>query len=260
MTSRSSTNIDSKASATPAWDVSLIGFGLPSDPRTFSGYAANLLHGLREKGHLRREFSSKSLRSADVLRGAFTPRSVLAGATFFCLTPLDVGAIGQCHAFGSAQPIHRRVGRPGPVSGGETPVRIDPRLGPQYQLTDITIAQARRTGQFAVGRLSASFIAGAEQLQQEILASARHVFTLSEWTAASVRMTCGVPEERVTVVYAGSNLQVPAHLTASRRQREILFVGMDWERKGGPILLEAFRSVRRAFPDATLRVVGCVGA
>ena len=37
----------------------------------------------------------------------------------------------------------------------------------------------------------------------------------------------------------------------------ILFVGLDWEQKGGPLLLEAFRRVRRLVPDARLIVIGC---
>ena len=35
------------------------------------------------------------------------------------------------------------------------------------------------------------------------------------------------------------------------------FVGYDWERKGGPVLMEAFDRVVRAIPDAELWVVGC---
>jgi glycosyltransferase involved in cell wall biosynthesis len=36
-----------------------------------------------------------------------------------------------------------------------------------------------------------------------------------------------------------------------------VFVGVDWERTGGPPLLEAFRRVRAQVPDATLTIVGC---
>ena len=39
--------------------------------------------------------------------------------------------------------------------------------------------------------------------------------------------------------------------------KNILFVGVDWERKGGPVLLEAFRSLRETHPDAVLTIVGC---
>jgi glycosyltransferase involved in cell wall biosynthesis len=34
-------------------------------------------------------------------------------------------------------------------------------------------------------------------------------------------------------------------------------VGIDWERKGGPVLLEAFRKVLEALPDARLTIAGC---
>jgi glycosyltransferase involved in cell wall biosynthesis len=37
----------------------------------------------------------------------------------------------------------------------------------------------------------------------------------------------------------------------------VLFVGIDWERKGGPLLLDAFRRVRAARPSARLVIVGC---
>ena len=38
--------------------------------------------------------------------------------------------------------------------------------------------------------------------------------------------------------------------------KHILFVGIDWERKGGPILLEAFQTVLETHPDATLTIIG----
>jgi glycosyltransferase involved in cell wall biosynthesis len=41
------------------------------------------------------------------------------------------------------------------------------------------------------------------------------------------------------------------------RARTSLFVGVDWERKGGPELLAAFERVRSSHPRATLTVVGC---
>lgn len=40
--------------------------------------------------------------------------------------------------------------------------------------------------------------------------------------------------------------------------RNILFVGIEWKRKGGPVLLEAFRQVLSRVPDASLTIVGCM--
>ena len=40
-------------------------------------------------------------------------------------------------------------------------------------------------------------------------------------------------------------------------QKNILFVGVEWERKGGVQLFEAFKLVLKKIPDATLTIVGC---
>jgi len=39
--------------------------------------------------------------------------------------------------------------------------------------------------------------------------------------------------------------------------KNILFVGVDWERKGGPELIKAFGEVLKVYPDAQLTIVGC---
>jgi glycosyltransferase involved in cell wall biosynthesis len=243
--------------ASIGWDVSLVGFGLPSDPRTFSGYAANLLRGLDEGKHVRREFSAKNMSLMDALRGGFSVRSSLPIPRLSISRRWMWGRAGNAILSERLNRLIDQSGDRGPFLEVGTLARIDPRLGRHYQLTDMTIAQARRTGQFEVGKMPPGFLADAEALQHEIVTSVRHVFALSEWTAASLRDDCGVPANRVTVVYAGSNLPVPPNMKVRRKPREILFVGMDWVRKGGPVLLEAFREVRRVVPDVTMRVVGC---
>jgi glycosyltransferase involved in cell wall biosynthesis len=92
--------------------------------------------------------------------------------------------------------------------------------------------------------------------EREAYAGAQHVFTASRAAARSLQDDYGLPAERVTVVGAGSNFfpLPPARLRP--RRPEILFIGREWERKGGPELLQAFRAVRREVPDARLVVVG----
>jgi starch synthase len=241
------------------WDVSLIGFGLPSDPRTFSGYAFNLMRGLSAEGHLRREFSAKNMRVSDAFGAALRLDRLLPRPK------LSISRRWMWSVRGS-RILSERLNAQIEASGDRgaflevgTLVKVDPRFGPHYQLTDMTIAQARRAGHFAIGRLSPKEMDEAERVQHDIIASAKHLFVLSDWTAESVARDCGVPRERITVVFAGSNLVVPADLVGrvKRLANQILFVGFDWKRKGGPLLLEAFATVRKAIPDATLRVVGC---
>ena len=64
---------------------------------------------------------------------------------------------------------------------------------------------------------------------------------------------------QVSIVGAAPNLPPPASLpdNADYSNRTILFVGVNWERKGGPELLKAFTRVREKLPDARLIIAGC---
>lgn len=68
----------------------------------------------------------------------------------------------------------------------------------------------------------------------------------------------GCRPEQVRCVYAGCNTLAPDELPENDdyRNKNILFVGIDWERKGGPELVRAFSKVREAHPDARLTIVG----
>jgi glycosyltransferase involved in cell wall biosynthesis len=96
-------------------------------------------------------------------------------------------------------------------------------------------------------------------LERALYANAATVFTRSRNISESLTKQYGCEAERVVCVGAGSNAQVgddsaPARAAGAPR---ILFVGVDWERKGGPELLAAFERVRAAHPDARLVIVGC---
>ena len=95
-------------------------------------------------------------------------------------------------------------------------------------------------------------------LERELYRAAHTVFTRSAHVSASLVDRYGCDPARIACVGAGSNARVPEHpLARARTGQEILFVGVDWERKGGSDLAEAFARVRRRHPDATLTIVGC---
>lgn len=81
---------------------------------------------------------------------------------------------------------------------------------------------------------------------RRVLADARAVIAWSEWAARSLTSDYGVPPERIVVAHPGA----PAELFAIERAEgetpgvRILFVGGNFERKGGPQLLAAFRAIR----------------
>jgi glycosyltransferase involved in cell wall biosynthesis len=86
------------------------------------------------------------------------------------------------------------------------------------------------------------------------------VLTISEYLRRSFVEDFGLAPGRVCNVGAGPNLDVsriPAPPTAPRQgDPTVLFVGKEFQRKGGRHLLEAFRAIRARLPSARLVIVG----
>ncbi|WP_310415420.1 glycosyltransferase family 4 protein [Chamaesiphon sp. OTE_8_metabat_110] len=98
------------------------------------------------------------------------------------------------------------------------------------------------------------------ECEREIYHNATLNFTMSENVADSIVKDYGVPAHKVANILCGPCLNVPqAEVFDDNRyhHQKILFVGIEWERKGGPILEEAFKMVLDKFPNATLDIVGC---
>ncbi len=94
-------------------------------------------------------------------------------------------------------------------------------------------------------------------VEQTVYESARAVFTTSTFARRSVIEDYGVDPARVRCVFSGVN--VPGGPVPGERAfgSTVLFVGVDWERKGGPDLLRAFARVAVEHPRARLRILGC---
>lgn len=84
-------------------------------------------------------------------------------------------------------------------------------------------------------------------------------FVTSKHVAESLMSEYDCPPHTVALVRYGGNVPVgPAPLeNGAYTNNRILFVGYDWERKGGPDLVAAFKQVLKAHPDAHLTIVGC---
>ena len=83
-------------------------------------------------------------------------------------------------------------------------------------------------------------------LERALYREARGVFTRSAHVTASLVDRYGCDPARVVCVGAGANARIPSlPVERSAEGQDILFVGVDWERKGGPDLLAAFERLRR---------------
>jgi len=97
------------------------------------------------------------------------------------------------------------------------------------------------------------------ELERSIYERADLTFTMSSNVSRSLAEHYSIDPTRVRCVLAGSNV---APGTRSAREpayasKRILFVGRQWERKGGPDLLAAFQLVRKRHRDASLVIAGC---
>ncbi len=86
--------------------------------------------------------------------------------------------------------------------------------------------------------------------------NARHLFTFSSCVKSSLIEDYGIEPQNISVVTPSGQFREPDHRKKSFGSKQILFNGSHFERKGGDILLSAFRIVRQAIPEAKLVIVG----
>jgi glycosyltransferase involved in cell wall biosynthesis len=77
----------------------------------------------------------------------------------------------------------------------------------------------------------------------------------SRWAAESIVQDYGIEPIKVHVVGFGRNYN-PQPVARDWTQPRFLFVGYDWQRKNGPMVVRAFSRVRDSFPSAQLHLVG----
>jgi glycosyltransferase involved in cell wall biosynthesis len=96
------------------------------------------------------------------------------------------------------------------------------------------------------------------RLEKTAFMNATLIFVMSPNIRRSLIEQYRIPESKVKLVYVGSNTGDPTKVDSSKySNKNIIFVGKEWERKGGPLLIAAFRKVLEQVPDATLTIVGC---
>ncbi|MGZ9166119.1 MAG: glycosyltransferase family 4 protein [Anaerolineales bacterium] len=94
------------------------------------------------------------------------------------------------------------------------------------------------------------------ELEKQIYSNAMTTFVRSSNIRQSLVEQYEYPAERAVCVYAGSNVNGQVPREKSYAEKNILFVGLDWKRKGGPELMTAFRIILEHHPTATLTIVG----
>jgi len=102
-----------------------------------------------------------------------------------------------------------------------------------------------------------------EALEAEAIRKSRLSLFPSQWAATSAIRDYMAEPDRVAVLPYGANLdEVPPREQILNKARnkvcKLLFVGVDWVRKGGSIALETLEELRKIGVESHLTVVGCI--
>lgn len=237
----------------------------PNEPlarRTFSGLSFNLFTEIQRQGISIDNIATRDLRWHDVLRGAVRWRSLGRPASRWNsrIDP-DWYWSRRTHEQMTGRFLKRLYALPDAsyVLQIGTHVQAAGAGRRVFCLTDLTVVQAIETGgNYQVASASARVRAEAIAWQREVFNSCERVFVLSDWTGRSVIEHYDQPPTKVITVGAGANLPlVLPSRSPDPLAPAILFVGLDWEQKGGALLLDAFRRVKASVSGARLIVVGC---
>jgi len=103
------------------------------------------------------------------------------------------------------------------------------------------------------------------EIERRALARSTAAIFCSDWAARSAIDFYKVPESRVHMIPFGANLENPPGRDEVQRLVEarptdrcrLLFAGVDWHRKGGPLVLETARLLNQRGLKTELTIVGC---
>lgn len=132
---------------------------------------------------------------------------------------------------------------------------------PVIYMTDATFLQLQ--GYYPLFKDIAPYnIAQGIEMDRLVFEKAAHCMLASNWAKQSAIDDYHIPKNKISVVPLGANLdKVPA---VNELQKEtsnvcrLLFVGVEWERKGGQIALDIFNNLQHAGFPVHLTIIGCV--
>lgn len=93
-------------------------------------------------------------------------------------------------------------------------------------------------------------------MESEVYRNALTIFSWSEFTRQSLINDYGIDPEKVVVTGSSGNFKVGEQPKEDFSRPVALFVGLEFERKGGFVLLDAWKRVHEKMPEAELWIVG----
>mgnify|MGYP001574913613 CR=1 FL=1 len=100
------------------------------------------------------------------------------------------------------------------------------------------------------------------ELDKRAFVKAAHCMLASEWNKNSAVNDYGIDASKISVIPCGANMDmIPAATELNMDapgQCRLLFLGVEWDRKGGDIALETFCLLKQKGIDPHLHIIGCM--
>lgn len=227
----------------------------PFNPRTFSGSSYSLFTALRKRGALRRAFGadiSKVTKLPLMLRNFRRPRRIWSRQYYLdpsyrnALTHQLATRVEPEDLAGCFLQIGAMFSMPQAVDGKALCVAYH----------DSNIAEAVAAADMR--GISPKRIDEAFAYERALAQSCDLIFVTGSFLRTSFIDAFGVEPSRVITVGGGPNLIGGTEIDDSKKYDtgEVLYVGVDFERKGGEQLLRSFARVAQHVPTARLHIVG----
>ncbi|MFC2106987.1 glycosyltransferase family 4 protein [Bacteroidota bacterium] len=100
------------------------------------------------------------------------------------------------------------------------------------------------------------------RIEKKALKNSNYLILTSEWTKNSVLNYYNINEDKITLAPMGANINnAPPLDTVISREKgnicKIIFIGMEWERKGGQIAIETVNLLNQMGLNTHITMIGC---
>ena len=239
--------------------IGVVGSGMvgrnPFDPMCWSRAGSNLFTKLQRRGILFRAFGVEvphPLRGMLMLKNVHHDRTIWAQR--FNLDPVYYHALTReirktlCNDDFEKNNVILQIGNH--YNGFRA---SDGRIA-TYVYADGNIAGMMRSPYFPKVNLSQA--RRAYDYEKSVCQDISKVFVESEYWRRSYIEDFGVEPRRVVNIRVGVNIQIPPVTPKDYSRKQVVYIGIDFARKGGDNLTKAFRLVQMRHPDATLHIIG----
>jgi alpha-maltose-1-phosphate synthase len=239
--------------------IGVVGSGMigrnPFDPTCWSGSGYKLFTKLQSQGMLFRAFGVEvphPLRGMLMLKNFHHNRTLWAQR--FNLDPVYYGALTREIRKGLRDEDFEKDNVILQIGGHYNGFRASKGKISTYSYHDGNIAGMMKSPFFPKTNLPQA--RRAYSYENSVFKDMSKIFVMAEYWRRSFIEDFGVEPPRVVNVGVGVNMEIPPVIPKDYSRKQVVYLGIDFVRKGGENLAKAFRLLLKRHSDATLHIIG----